>query len=197
MRTVLASCCEHTSKTMSLEQVSRLTHKLLQTGFDCIKSSNIITYLVYTLHTTSHKLRAQLAEMLAGLCFLGKDRGQPLHSILLSAFSDAKITYDEEFRFEHLLQSIAYREPSDEDVLAGGDEPALWEYRRTAIALVNTLTGLPDGVEDRVALRDELARRGFNEIITVRALFRVKAYISISKKPASRRSNTSVRLKIC
>jgi hypothetical protein len=108
--------------------------------------------------------------MLAGLCFLGKDRGQPLQSILLSAFSDAKIAYEEEFRFEHLLQSIAFKEPSDNDLLGDDDEPGLWEYRRTAIALINTLTGLPDGVEDRVALRDELARRGFNEIITVRVL---------------------------
>ena len=38
------------------------------------------------------------------------------------------------------------------------------------MALINSLSALPDDVEERMALRDEFTRRGLNEIMTVRSI---------------------------
>lgn len=142
-----------------------------------ISRPNVITYLVYGLHTPSHKLRTHVAEMIGPLCILSQDAG---YKRILSAFSDFRIFYEENFRFEYLVQSIAVRdEPAesggDSEAQSEADEAALWEYRWKALSVINCVIGSSSELEERMSLRDELARRGLNEVITVSDLFRSAA----------------------
>jgi hypothetical protein len=50
------------------------------------------------------------------------------------------------------------------------EEGDVWEYRTAAMALVNALVNSPDDLDERLALREEFARRGLNEVMTVRGL---------------------------
>lgn len=103
--------------------------------------------------------------MLAALCILSQRDG---HAVVVSVLSDLRISPTERFRFEWLIRSLA---PADDEpgALAESeeDEAALWEYRTSAMSLLNALTNSPDDLEERVVLRDELARRGLNEALTV------------------------------
>lgn len=150
-----------------------------QYGFERLLKSEAITSLTFTLWASSFKLRALVAETLAGLGFVGKQMGESVHDRILASFFDAKNEFGESYRFQHLIKSIAISDACSDDAASissrseiglSEDEPTLWEYRRAVLALLNTLTSLSDDLEERVSLRDELARRGFNEVITVRTL---------------------------
>ena len=85
------------------------------------------------------------------------------HRIVLAALSDFKVAHDEKFRFTYLIDSILPKDELDEEELNTG----VWEYRAAALSLLNALTNSPEEFEERIALREELSRRGLNEVMTV------------------------------
>jgi diaphanous 1 len=149
-----------------------LTHSspLAQLGFSQVLTHpNLVTHLTYSLYIPSSKLRALVADVLAAICVLSSDEG---HSLVLSAFSDARIAHNEKFRFEFLVDSIKLPEHSDDETSDGRDEgevdeAGIWEWRTAGMALVNALTNTPNDLEERIMLRDEFTRRGLNEAIVV------------------------------
>lgn len=140
-----------------------------QIGFDQVLShANLITYISYCLFTSSNKLRAQVADVLAALCVLSLHDG---HRVVLAALSDFRVAHDEKFRFEYLVDSIRLKDlgaESDED--EEEDEAGLWEYRTAAMSLVNAIANSPEDLEERMMLRDEFSRRGLNEAMAVSGL---------------------------
>jgi diaphanous 1 len=121
-------------------------------------SPTIITHIAYALHTPSPKLRTLASELLAAICILSLTDG---HKAVFSAMSDYRIAFEESFRFEELIASL--RPPdSKTDEEEGG-----WEARTASMALINALANCPESVEDRVIIREELGRRGLNEVIVV------------------------------
>lgn len=144
---------------------------LPQLGFgQVLTHPSLVIYLTYSLYSPSAKLRALVADVLAALCVLSSEEG---HALVLSAFSDARVSHNEKFRFEHLVDSIKLPEHSDDETSDGTegddeDEAGVWEWRTAAMALVNALTNTPNELEERMMLRDEFTRRGLNEAITVR-----------------------------
>jgi hypothetical protein len=116
---------------------------------------------------TSNKLRTQVADVLAALCVLSLRDG---HGIVLAALSDLRVATEERFRFESLVKSIQPQDMQDEDIVESEeqDEAGVWEYRTAAMSLINAIVNSPDDLEERVALRDEFARRGLNEALAVR-----------------------------
>lgn len=122
----------------------------------------MVTQVAYSLQTTSNKLRSLSADVLAALCVLSSSDG---HKLVVNAFSEFKITYNEDARFETLVKSIC---PQDEiDGYEEEDEAGTWEYRAAGMALISSLANSPDELEERMLLRDEFARRGLNEAMTV------------------------------
>ena len=128
-----------------------------------IADQNVITYIAYSLRTASDKLRVHAADVLAALCILSVTSG---HKVVLSAFSDFRVHLNETFRFSYLVESIAVEDKSADDIVYE-DEASLWEYRGAGMALINALVNGPNELEERVALREEFARRGLNEVMTV------------------------------
>lgn len=57
----------------------------------------------------------------------------------------------------------------------GNDEEGVWEARTASMALVNAITNFPDSLEDRILLREELTRRGLNEVLVVSLISSVLA----------------------
>jgi diaphanous 1 len=102
---------------------------------------------------------------LAALCVLSVQNG--LHSVL-AAFSDFRVGHAEQFRFEYFLDSMKPADFGEDQLDLEADETAaLWEYRTSAMSLVNAIVNSPEAIEDRIALREEFARRGLNEVMTV------------------------------
>jgi diaphanous 1 len=129
----------------------------------------VITYIAYSLHTPSLKLRTLASELLAAICVLSLTEG---HKTVLAAMSDYRIAYDEPFRFETLIASLRLPEfqsdgESEDELGFGNEEEGIWEARTAAMALVNALTNCPESLEDRILLREEFGRRGLNEAIVV------------------------------
>lgn len=94
------------------------------------------------------------------------------HRAVLAALSDFRIAFDEDFRFESLLSTLRVAEvdidnDSDSEVGFGNEEDGIWDARIAAMTLINALTNCPDILEERVLLREELSRRGLNELIVV------------------------------
>lgn len=92
---------------------------------------------------------------------------------VLSAMSDFRIAYDEDFRFETLLLSLRLpnvdiENESDSGLGFGNEEDGVWEGRVATMTLINALTTCPEVLEDRLVLREEFSRRGLNELIVVR-----------------------------
>lgn len=86
--------------------------------------------------------------------------------------SDFRIAYEESFRFESLINSLRSPEITDESddgepLGYGNEEEGIWEARTASMTLINALTNCPDELEDRITLREELSRRGLNEVIVV------------------------------
>ncbi len=126
-------------------------------------NQNVITYIAYSLRTASDKLRVHAADVLAALCILSVTSG---HKVVLAAFSDFRVHFDEPFRFYYLVESMSVRDTFGEDAVEE-DEASLWEYRGAGLALINALVNGPNELEERVSLREEFARRGLNEVMTV------------------------------
>lgn len=127
----------------------------------------MITHISYAIHTSSLKVYALVCELLAAICIVSPIDG---HKAILSAFSDFRVAYEENFRFETLLSSLHLPDLDSDDDSATGfsdDEEGIWEARIAAMALVNAITNCPDNLEDRTVLREEFSRRGLNELIVV------------------------------
>lgn len=134
-----------------------------QAAFESVVADqNIVTYIAFTLRTASDKLRVHAADVLAALCILSVASG---HKVVLAAFSDFRVHFNESFRFQHLVDSIAVEDKTEEALEE--DDASLWEYRAAGLALINALVNGPNELEERVALREEFARRGLNEVMTV------------------------------
>jgi diaphanous 1 len=109
-------------------------------------------------------------ELLAAICVLSLAEG---HKAVLAAMSDYRIMFEESFRFEFLIDSLRLpdvrgdSESGEEAVGYSNEEDGIWEARTASMALVNALTNCPEALEDRVMLREELTRRGLNEVIVV------------------------------
>lgn len=98
------------------------------------------------------------------MCILSVTSG---HKVVLAAFSDFRVHFDEPFRFSYLVESISLRDTFGGEDAVEEDEASLWEYRGAGMALINALVNGPNELEERVALREEFARRGLNEVMTV------------------------------
>lgn len=131
------------------------------------RSPNVITHMAYAINTSSLRVHALVCELLAAICIVSPKDG---HKAVLAALSDFRVVHDENFRFETLLSTL--RIPGvdggkESDILLGGDEDGIWEARVSTMALINAITNCPENLEDRVTLREELSRRGLNELIVV------------------------------
>jgi diaphanous 1 len=123
--------------------------------------------MTYAINTSSLKVHALVCELLAAICIVSSKDG---HKAVLAALSDFRVVHDENFRFETLLSSL--RIPgvdggAGSGLFSGHDEDGVWEARVAVMALVNAITNCPENLEDRVVLREELSRRGLNELIVV------------------------------
>jgi diaphanous 1 len=134
-----------------------------------LTSPTVITHISYSLHTLSLKVHTLAAELLAAICILSLNGG---HKAVLSALSDFKVAYEEDFRFETLISTLRLPDidvetDSDSGGGFGNEEDGVWEARTASMALINALTNCPESLEERIMLRDEFSRRGLNEIIVV------------------------------
>lgn len=133
-----------------------------QIGFThLLTRQSLITYIAYTLSTSSHKLRAQASDLLSALCILSPSIGQ---LSVLAALSDYRIAHGERFRFEEFFAWIDVRDGEGEEEEGEG----VWEFRTAGWGLINALIHAPAEVDERMILREEFSRRGINEIMTVR-----------------------------
>lgn len=95
------------------------------------------------------------------------------HKVVLAALSDFRVAFDEDFRFKNLLSNLRTVDIDIDDdensvVGFGDEEDGVWEARIGVMALLNALTNCPEDLEERILLREELSRRGLNELIVVR-----------------------------
>jgi hypothetical protein len=120
---------------------------------------NLIFQIVTCLDTESTKIRSNVADLLAGISVVSEDQG---HRMVLDALSDFASVNREGFRFEQLIDTLRVPDITQDDV---GE--MFWSERMPALVLLIAVTASCPDLEQRIALRDELSRRGFNEIIVV------------------------------
>ncbi len=164
---------EHRGKYCShISLVSTISY-ILQPGFqEVLASPIVITHISYSLYASSVKARTLASELLAAICFLSVNEG---HKAVLAAMSDFRVAFDEAFRFETLIGTLRLPElssdaESDGESLYGYEQDGIWEARIASMTLINAITNCPESLEERIMLREELGRRGLNEIIVARAL---------------------------
>lgn len=75
---------------------------------------------------------------------------------------------EESYRFEHLMVALSSPGCADPDDLLPGTSTE-WEYIDTAFGFVIAIVGMPDQIEDRMMLDNEMNRRGIEEKIEVPA----------------------------
>lgn len=143
-------------------------------GFaNLLSSPTLVTHIAFTLHDASPKLRALSSEVLAAICVLSLTDG---HRLVLASLSDYRVAHDENFRFEELIDVLRIADdPSSEQE----DFEGLWEVRTATMALLNALSNCPESLEERIFLREELTRRGLNEVVVVRIPEVLRERISI------------------
>ncbi|KAF9184379.1 hypothetical protein BGZ50_003756 [Haplosporangium sp. Z 11] len=129
-------------------------------GFNqVLRSPSLVAHISYCLYTTNSKLRTKVAEVLAALCVMSPDS----HRLVLMALSDFRVAHEERFRFEYLVQTLAAPISNDVD---GSDhqESFEWEYKTACLSLMNALANSPASLDDRISLRNELRRRGLEDV---------------------------------
>ncbi|KAF9546050.1 hypothetical protein EC957_010186 [Mortierella hygrophila] len=135
-------------------------------GFNqVLRSPSLVAHISYCLYTTNSKLRTKVAEVLAALCVMSPDS----HRLVLMALSDFRVAHEERFRFEYLVQSLATVITGDIDGIGGGganehQEIFEWEYKTACLSLMNALANSPSSLDDRISLRNELRRRGLEDV---------------------------------
>ncbi|KAG8953015.1 hypothetical protein FRC00_006501, partial [Tulasnella sp. 408] len=158
-----------------LVEVVKCFRVLLNTepGFDRVLATpEVITHITFALHTSVPKVRALAAELLAAVCVLSLTAdgagGGLGNRLVLAAFSDYRVVFEESFRFQELVDGLKLPEADEgysSDASADEGDDGIWETRAAYMALVNALTNCPEALEDRIMLREELGRRGLNEAI--------------------------------
>jgi hypothetical protein len=103
-----------------------------------------------------------VAEVLAALCVMSPES----HRLVLMALSDFRVAHEERFRFEYLVQTLGADTTSEQDAGAGADhqESFEWEYKTACLSLMNALANSPSLLADRISLRNELRRRGLEDV---------------------------------
>jgi diaphanous 1 len=156
-----------------------------ESGFlTVLNSPMVISKIAFCLHTSNDKLRTAVAEILAAIIVLSGEHG---HRCVLTAMQDFKGFYNERARFEYLVSSIIGRDAYGKKMLStiylissagvadgfsdARNPMAAFEYRTTAMSLVNAIVAAPDSLEARIQLRDEFFRRG----LTSKVLAEMKA----------------------
>ncbi|KAG0366943.1 hypothetical protein BGZ54_004660 [Gamsiella multidivaricata] len=125
-------------------------------GFNQVLGSpSLVAHISYCLYTTNSKLRTKVAEVLAALCVMSPES----HRLVLMALSDFRVAHEERFRFEYLVHTLAAPIPEDAD-----SEGFEWEYRTACLSLMNALANSPSSLDDRISLRNELRRRGLEDV---------------------------------
>ncbi|KAF9909163.1 hypothetical protein EC991_009073 [Linnemannia zychae] len=130
-----------------------------------LRSPSLVAHISYCLYTTNSKLRTKVAEVLAALCVMSPES----HRLVLMALSDFRVAHEERFRFEYLVQSLASPVMGDMDLGGGGgadehQESFEWEYKTACLSLMNALANSPSSLDDRISLRNELRRRGLEDV---------------------------------
>ncbi|KAF9163119.1 hypothetical protein DFQ26_002908 [Actinomortierella ambigua] len=129
-----------------------------------LRSPSLVAHIAYCLYTNNNKLRAKVSEVLAALCVMTPES----HRLVLIALSDFRVAHEERFRFEYLVETLAtpispsFGPDSGADGEDGGFE---WEYKTACMSLMNALVNSPLSLDDRIALGDELRRRGLEDVI--------------------------------
>lgn len=82
--------------------------------------------------------------------------------MVLDALSDFATMNGERFRFEKLIDSLRVPESK-----AHALDDTFWAECMPVLVLLIAITASCPDLEQRIALRDELSRRGFNEIMVV------------------------------
>lgn len=121
----------------------------------------------YAISTSSLKVHTLVCELLAAICILSPNDG---HKAVLAAFSDYRIVYEEDFRFETLLTILQFLDldsDTESNFSYGTDEEGAWDAKMAAMALINAITNCPNNIEERILLREEFSRRGLNELMVV------------------------------
>ena len=98
---------------------------------------------------------------MAALCVMSPDS----HRLVLMALSDFRVAHEERFRFEYLVQTLGAATTSEQE--AGGadhQENFEWEYKTACLSLMNALANSPSLLADRISLRNELRRRGLEDV---------------------------------
>jgi len=117
-----------------------------------------VVHISYCLYTTNSKLRTKVAEVLAALCVMAPES----HRLVLMALSDFRVAHEERFRFEYLVQTLAAAVSEDAD---NADQDGFeWEYKTACLSLMNALANSPSSLDDRISLRNELRRRGLEDV---------------------------------
>ncbi|KAG0210592.1 hypothetical protein BGX33_004803 [Mortierella sp. NVP41] len=130
-----------------------------------LRSPSLVAHISYCLYTTNSKLRTKVAEVLAALCVMSPES----HRLVLMALSDFRIAHEERFRFEYLVQTLAAQVSGDIDGIGGSDGNDHqggfeWEYKTACLSLMNALANSPSSLDDRISLRNELRRRGLEDV---------------------------------
>ncbi|KAG0339661.1 hypothetical protein BG004_006718 [Podila humilis] len=128
-----------------------------------LKAPSLVAHISYCLYTTNSKLRTKVAEVLAALCVMSPES----HRLVLMALSDFRVALEERFRFEYLIETLAAPIAGD---LNGLDDHTHhqdgfeWEYKTACLSLMNALANSPASLDDRISLRNELRRRGLEDV---------------------------------
>ncbi|KAG0026570.1 hypothetical protein BGZ82_009398 [Podila clonocystis] len=125
-----------------------------------LKAPSLVAHISYCLYTTNSKLRTKVAEVLAALCVMSPES----HRLVLMALSDFRVALDERFRFEYLIETLAAPISSDIDGLSDHQDGFEWEYKTACLSLMNALANSPAALDDRISLRNELRRRGLEDV---------------------------------
>ncbi|KAF9106074.1 hypothetical protein BGX27_009325, partial [Mortierella sp. AM989] len=124
-----------------------------------LRSPSLVAHISYCLYTTNSKLRTKVAEVLAALCVMSPES----HRLVLMALSDFRVAHEERFRFEYLVQTLAAPISDDMDNVEH-QESFEWEYKTACLSLMNALANSPAALDDRISLRNELRRRGLEDV---------------------------------
>lgn len=116
----------------------------------------LITSTAYSLCLPTLKLRCLAADMMGAICLISSSG----HQQVLDGLSDTKGVLGENHRFEWLVLSLLAYDPIAEE-----DESSVWEWRKSALGLINALAGNGDDVESRCEIRGELRRRGLDHAL--------------------------------
>ena len=96
---------------------------------------------------------------MAALCVMSPES----HRLVLMALSDFRVAHEERYRFEYLVQTLA--EPVSDEVDSADNQGSFeWEYRTACLSLMNALANSPTALDDRISLRNELRRRGLEDV---------------------------------